>query len=489
MSKSKFLQLPFFWFVLMALIFNLVLLGNQFYFKQDLSNQIILIVSTLLLTVTLFNYFRVIILPLMKLTQKVKLAAKGELQLKEETERWPAFLQDLHDHLNRIIENQLRATVFAGAIGEGKNSDFKPLSENDKLGHALVTMQQALEKAGAIEKKHNWAMAGLTLLGDLLREQNQDLRSLGDKILSQLIKYLKANQGRIYLVKEEDGEKYLEMVSCYAWDKKKFIEQKIEMGNGLAGQCWLEAEPIYLTKVPSDYVKITSGLGMATPSTIFIVPLKINDEVHGIMELASFTLLEPHERNFILKAAESIASTLSGFKTAENTRTLLEQSRRQAEQLKSNEEVLHQSMEELKVTKEEMERSGIELQEQLKQVLAERRKSQAILEGCVDGVISFLNTGEVQFFNRAAEEILGFSRREVIMKPIAQLMEIHVEGSAKNKMRLLSATGEEIGVRTEITTTDKNGNEISLLLTATKIVLEEGVLFTLFAQRISVEMF
>jgi transcriptional regulator with GAF, ATPase, and Fis domain len=136
----------------------------------------------------------------------------------------------------------------------------------------------------------------------------------------------------------------------------------VAYGQGLAGQCALEKETIYLAEVPADYVHITSGLGQAPPRTILVVPLLHNGDVYGVLEMASFQAFAPHQVAFVEKVAESIAGALANIAVNDQTRRLLEQSQQLAESMKSQEEELRQNQEELQATQEEMRRRQEELE-------------------------------------------------------------------------------------------------------------------------------
>jgi putative methionine-R-sulfoxide reductase with GAF domain len=211
------------------------------------------------------------------------------------------------------------------------------------------------------DRIRNWATEGLATFGDILRKNNDDINRLADVIISELVKKLNANQGGLFIVtKDEDGsEEYLKMEACYAWDKKKYLEQKVYLGDGLTGQAWQEQATIYLTEVPNDYITITSGLGKTNPRSILIVPLKVNDEVFGVVEIASISEIEDYQIQFVERVAESIASTIATVKNTEQTAKLLEESKMLTEQMKAQEEEMIQNMEELQATQEEMERSQI----------------------------------------------------------------------------------------------------------------------------------
>jgi hypothetical protein len=112
------------------------------------------------------------------------------------------------------------------------------------------------------------------------------------------------------------------------------------------------------------------------------VPIKVNDDVYGVFELASFATYEPHEIKFIEMLGASVAATISGTQIAERTRDLLGQSQQQTEQLRAQEEEMRQNMEEMQATQEQLRRQMDEshvLTEQMKVQEHELRKNQEVL--------------------------------------------------------------------------------------------------------------
>jgi HAMP domain-containing protein len=285
---------------------------------------------------------------------------------------------------DKLVTGLKATTVFAENIGNGKyDSEFTPLSDHDVLGNALLNMRANLAKVADEDKKRNWSTEGIAKFGEILRSNNSDVQKLCDEIISNLVKYLKANQGALYIIDDtttEGEEQLMSMVSCYAWDKKKFINQKIHRGEGLAGQAWQEMDAIYLTDIPQNYIRITSGLGDANPTCILIMPLKVNDQIFGVVELASFSTMAVHEIDFVKKVAESIASTVSTVKINERTQKLLTESQQMTEEMRAQEEEMRQNMEELQATQEGMKRQEADLirsmEDKIKNIEEESRKKE-----------------------------------------------------------------------------------------------------------------
>ena len=276
----------------------------------------------------------------------------------------PDAIESSKDELNEILEagkiltvNIQNASRFATAIGEGRfQEQFDIASEKDILGRSLLHMRDRLRSVALEEQKRNWATAGIAELGNILRSNATRSDELYLNVLSYLIKYVNVNQGALYIVEMEDQEIILKMVACYAYGKKKHIGQEISPGQGLVGQAYYEKEPIYLKEVPDGYIHITSGLGDAPPKSIFITPLLLNEEVYGVLEMASFHDFKHHEQHFIKNACEQIASVIASVKNTERTEALLRDLQQHTEELRAQEEEMRQNMEELTATQEELAR-------------------------------------------------------------------------------------------------------------------------------------
>ncbi len=260
--------------------------------------------------------------------------------------------------INILTSNLSNVKHFAEEVGKGKfDSDVSVFNNQGDLGVALDGMRKSLANVADEDNKRNWATSGIAEIGDILRANNKDLTILYNNVISFTVKYLKANQGGLFLVNDDvESDKHLELVACYAYDKRKYLEKRIEIGEGLLGQCYLEKDIIYLTDVPNKYTSITSGLGDATPNCLILSPLMVNEEINGVLEIASFTPFEPYQIEFIKRLSESIASVITSVRINERTTRLLEQTQQQSEEMRAQEEEMRQNLEELQATQEEFYR-------------------------------------------------------------------------------------------------------------------------------------
>lgn len=271
---------------------------------------------------------------------------------------------DMIDSLQVLITNLKETSQFAIKIGEGDfTTEFKPNSKHDVLANSLLVMRDNLIKAekDAEQRKNenaqrNWASQGLAEFNELLRNVGDDMQILSNKVIEKLVRYLDANMGGIYIVDDSDKDDiHLNLSAFYAYDRLKYAKQRIEIGENLIGQCFRENETVYLTDLPKGYVHISSGLGEADPTCLVIVPLKVNAETFGIVELASFRVIEKYQVEFIEKIGETIAATIANVKINMNTAKLLEESSEKSERLAQQEAEVHKNIENLKAQIENLQ--------------------------------------------------------------------------------------------------------------------------------------
>ena len=302
--------------------------------------------------------------------------SKGILP-KEELKEGPDEVGQMSKALNMLVKGLANISDFSTEIGKGNfNTDFTPLSDEDVLGHSLLNMRDELRKAEDEEGKRkkeddqrNWSAQGVAKFGDILRNIDNNLDELSYNIISNLVKYTGSNQGGMYIINDNDTDNpFIELKASYAYDRRKFLAKRIEIGEGLIGRCYQERDLIYLTDIPVDYMKISSGLGEDSPRALLIVPLVYNNMIYGVIEIASFNEYPQHVIEFVSRVGESIAATIYSTKANIRTAMLLEQSQQQAEEMASQEEEMRQNMEELRATQEQSARREEELQNEVNEL-------------------------------------------------------------------------------------------------------------------------
>jgi len=285
---------------------------------------------------------------------KIKLSIKNELG-------------KIQSGINKLVNNFLIANEYIKNIREKNSTSFNQLKESrNPLLNSLIKMSEELQKSEKEEKERNWIIEGQAEFSELLSKHTNNFQNLVDAIISNLVKYIDGLQGAIFIVNE--SENVLDLVSSFAYDRKKFITKRVELGEGLVGQVWHEEKYIQLDNIPDEHTQIKSGIGHATPKNILIVPLIDNQKVYGIIELASFKTIEKYQREFVLRISENIAATLNSVEVNNKTQKLLSESQLLTEKMKEQEEEMLQNMEELQATQDDIIKKEFQKEQELKGV-------------------------------------------------------------------------------------------------------------------------
>jgi PAS domain S-box-containing protein len=270
---------------------------------------------------------------------------------------------------DRFLSNLRQVKNFIQNISHGNYKvDWIGFTEKNRSANAeniaasLIHLCDQLKFVKEQDEKRMWLTEGLNEFSDLIRKHQHEPGVLFDLVISNVVKYLDVKVGGLFTIAQKENEtKVLQLKACYAYDRKKFIEKEIILGNGIISECYLDGHTIYLKQIPKNYMTITSGLGEANPTTLLLVPLKTSDGVEGVMEIASLKEFKSHQIEFLEKLGALLAATIRTIRMGEDTNDLLTVSRSQTDEMRAQEEEMRQNMEELESIQEQMNRQIHEL--------------------------------------------------------------------------------------------------------------------------------
>lgn len=270
--------------------------------------------------------------------------------------------------LEKHVSNLRDMAAFSRSMAQGDfTAQYNELSSKDELGEALNTLKVSLmdsrretELRQHEEEIRTWSAQGLAKFSSLFREAEENLNELSSQVMRELVNYTEADAGALFIARgeSEKEEPYLENAGNYAFDRKKEIQRTFKFGEGLVGRAAQEKELIFVSDLPPDYIKIRSGLGEDKPSSIILVPVVLDQEVLGVMELASLGEFPSHQVDFVKQLADALATTLAKVKAHLKNRELYEQTKKQAEALASQEKVFRENMVQLKKEIEELRKGS-----------------------------------------------------------------------------------------------------------------------------------
>jgi len=435
-----------------------------------------------------------IVKPLLRTNDIISMLTKGNIPKKIDVKRTDEIGVIL-ESLDNLIEYLNDTTRFSKEISVGNFTySFNTSSDSDVLGNSLIELKDSLVVAKREEKRREEEDArrrrtadGIAQFSDILRQNQNNLKKLGREVISNLVKFIKANQGVIFTIVETEEHAYLKLLSAYAWNREKFLEKNIELGEGLIGSVAQEKFTVYMTDVPEDYIEIKSGTGSANPKSILLIPLKVEDEVLGVLELASFHPFEKYEIELVELIAENIASTLKSVRISAQTSELLEKFQIQAAEMKEQEHAMRQTIDDLVQSeiksknkeeellkklkeinelnkqiqfkddqlKNQVERLSLDNENRIKQLNVQQKQNKEILEAMLTGVIIIKQGGNIEFVNKATEDIFDYNDMELLGVDIEKIIALPLEATGRklceflfeNLLKIKATKGREFYIK------------------------------------------
>lgn len=354
--------------------------------------------------------------PYSRLKDYLALLANGNLPVFK-SEKSKINNADLDTELIKLSETLSDYAHLIENIGNKKfNTAFKPLDENDVLGTALFRMQKKIIQADVQEQERKWIIEGIAEIGDILRSSNE-LKFLGLEVIKFMVSKIDAVQGAIYVLNENESHDLdrFDLISCYAYNRKKYINNGFFTGEGLAGQAAFEKDTVFRKEVPDEYFNITSGLITdKKPTSLVLVPLITNEKVYGVIEFGAIHVFQPSQVKFTEEVAPIIARTLFNILVNEKTSHLLKQSQQMSSELQSQQEVLKKNAEDMEIAQEELQKANNSLQVQMTEVKNSQKRMQLLLQNASEVITIYEEDTTIRYISPAVESILGYEAEELI---------------------------------------------------------------------------
>jgi len=296
----------------------------------------------------------------------------------------------LTDNVNQLAANlttQVRAIAeVATAVTQGdltRSIQVQAEGEVEELKNNINEMIRNLKETTLKNTEQDWLKTNLAKFTRMLQGQ-KDLLTVGKLILSELAPTVSAQHGVFYTMEDGGEDQRLRLLASYAYRERKHVNNEFHLGEGLVGQAALEKERILLTRVPDDYIQVSSGLGEAPPENIVVLPVTFEGEVKAVVELASFNRFSNTHLAFLEQLTESIGIVLNTIEANTRTERLLEQSQSLAKELQSQQDELQQTNEELEEKARLLAQQNVEVErknrevEQARQALEEKARQLAL---------------------------------------------------------------------------------------------------------------
>ncbi|GGZ96932.1 HAMP domain-containing protein [Streptomyces echinoruber] len=305
-----------------------------------------------------------------------EVGTEGRLGGQAEVEGVSGTWKRLTENVNELAGNltrQVRAIAeVASAVAEGdltRSITVEASGEVAELKDNINSMVESLRETTRANQEQDWLKTNLARISSLM-QGHRDLPVVAELIMDELTPLVSAQYGAFYLAEDGDDGPELRLVGSYGYPDDDTRPTRIPFGRSLVGQAARSRRTITVEQLPPDYVTISSGLGRAVPGSLLLLPILFEDQVLGVIELASVTPFTPIHRDFLEQLKETIGVNVNTIVANARTDELLGESQRLTAELQARSA-------ELQAQQEELQRSNAELEEKATLLAAQNRDIEA----------------------------------------------------------------------------------------------------------------
>ncbi|MFD3872880.1 ATP-binding protein, partial [Streptomyces sp. NPDC058623] len=290
-----------------------------------------------------------------------EVGSEGRLGGQAEVEGVSGTWKRLTENVNELAGNltqQVRAIAeVASAVAEGdltRSITVDASGEVAELKDNINSMVGSLRETTRANQEQDWLKSNLARISSLM-QGHRDLAVVAELVMDELAPLVDAGYGAFYLAEEAAGETGLSLIGSFGRPADHPAALRVGHGETLVGQAARSRRILATDNVPAGYL-ISSGLGAATPANLIVLPILVEDQVLGVIELASFSAFTPVHRDFLGRLMETVGVNVSTIVANARTDELLGESQRLTGELQARSE-------QLQVQQDELQRSNAELEE------------------------------------------------------------------------------------------------------------------------------
>ncbi|MFD0455259.1 GAF sensor hybrid histidine kinase [Streptomyces sp. 2221.1] len=305
-----------------------------------------------------------------------EVGTEGRLGGQAEVEGVSGTWKRLTENVNELAGNltrQVRAIAeVTSAVAEGdltRSVTVEASGEVAELGDNINAMVESLRETTRANQEQDWLKTNLARISGLM-QGHRDLPVVAELIMDELVPLVSAQYGAFYLAEDGDDGPELRLVGSYGYPEDTARPTRIAFGRTLVGQAARSRRTIMVNELPPGYLTISSGLGEVVPAALVLLPIVVEGQVLGVIELASVAAFSQINRDFLEMLMETIGVNVNTIVANARTDELLAESQRLTGELQARSA-------ELQTQQEELQHSNAELEDKASLLAAQNRDIEA----------------------------------------------------------------------------------------------------------------
>ncbi|MFB9339171.1 HAMP domain-containing protein [Actinoplanes octamycinicus] len=288
-----------------------------------------------------------------------EVGSEGRLGGQAEVEGVSGTWKRLTENVNELAGNltrQVRAIAeVTSAVATGdltRSITVDASGEVAELKDNINFMVESLRETTRANQEQDWLKTNLARISSLM-QGHRDLEVVASLVMNELVPLVGAQLGTFLLVEDTGAGADLRVVGTYGHNGSG---QRYALGESLVGQAAVAKRRIVVDEMPPGYFTVSSSLGSLAPMQVVVVPILVEDQALGVIELAGMTPFTQVHHDFLDQLMETIGVNVNTMVANARTDVLLTESQRLAAELQARSE-------ELQARSEELQRSNAELED------------------------------------------------------------------------------------------------------------------------------
>ena len=350
-EKLAELQLEFKKVRLITKVFSSELYALNEYINKILTSLILILILILIATGTYFatKISSSISNPINKLAKNFKEIARGNLKSSVKIDS----KNEIGEMSKAFLEIQVGLQEIISYSKKVANADFSsilsPKSENDELSISLNLMAARLEETKIKNDRERWLQQGISGLDDQMRG-NFLVRELSEKIILYLTNFLEVEIGAVYVY--DEILEHLELTGSTGLNTAE-VQEIVKPGEGLIGKAAMH-NTLQIINTKNKFHKIFSATGEIIPEKIYLLPMRYDNRIQAVIELAPVNDLSELKIEFLQLTSEKISVNIGAAVSRYRRNELFDKTLEQAEILNAREEQLTKELQENKRIQENL---------------------------------------------------------------------------------------------------------------------------------------
>ncbi|MET7410461.1 response regulator, partial [Streptomyces parvulus] len=296
----------------------------------------------------------------------------GQAEVEGVSGTWKRLTENVNELAGNLTRQVRSIAQVTSAVAEGdltRSINVEASGEVAELKDNINSMVESLRETTRANQEQDWLKTNLARISGLM-QGHRDLPVVAELIMDELVPLVSAQYGAFYLAEDGEAGPELRLVGSYGYPETTARPTRFAFGRSLVGQAARSRRTILVDDLPAGYLTVSSGLGEIVPTALVLLPIVVEGQVLGVIELASVAPFTQINQDFLEMLMETIGVNVNTIVANARTDELLAESQRLTAELQARSA-------ELQVQQEELQHSNAELEDKASLLATQNRDIEA----------------------------------------------------------------------------------------------------------------